>query len=431
MKIIKRKPLVLLASLLLVAAIIHVETASSQTIARLYLDPAIAFAASGESFEVNVTVASVNYLYDWQVNMSFDSNVLRFVNVTEGDFLADQPEGTFGSKRVEDDWAVFGWTTLGEFEGRSGSGWVATVEFEVLAEGESLLKFEGLGTATFLEAQTSPNPPPVWRDIEFTAQDGLFMNTLAPPVADFTYSPEFPGIGQVVTFDASTSSVGTGLEIVEYYWDFNDGTNTTVTTPTIEHTYTTGGTYTVSLTVIDNATASSLVQLLFDTTDMPRVWYDLYATKEKTLDITQPHNVAVTGVTTSSQDVTVGETVSISVTVLNKGTETEGFAVTAYYDTNEIDTEQVVGLASGEEETLVFDWDTSGVAEGDYQIKAVASTVEGEVTVNDNEFIDGTVTVNAASDQIPLLLVGGVIGIAIVAAVILVFFMRRRGSSPA
>jgi len=426
----RRKLLILFAAVLLVASQrVHVNTVSSEATALLYMNPEIVYKTSGETFEVNMTVASVDYLYDWQINISFDSDVLRFVNVTEGDFLDDQPAGTYGTKRVEESWALFGWTTLGEFAGRSGSGTLATVEFEVLAEGESLLKFERLGTGTFLESQTSPNPPPVWEDIEFTAQDSLFLNTMAPPEPDFTYSPEFPGIDQLITFDASPSSVAAGLEILEYYWDFDDGTNATVTTSTVEHTYVAGGTYAVSLTVIDNATASDLVESLFNTTYLPRTWYDLYATKTEILEIAHPHNVAVVSITTSKQEVTIGETISISVIASNRGTETESFDVTAYYDGNEIDTKQVTDLDSGDEETLVFDWDTTGVAEGNYQISAVASTVEGEVNVDDNDFLDGTVTVNAAPEQVPIQLIGGIIGIIAVSAVVLVFFMRRRSSS--
>lgn len=49
--------------------------------------------------------------------------------------------------------------------------------------------------------------------------------------------------------------------------------------------------------------------------------------------------------------------------------------------------------APSEERTLTFTWDTSRVSEGVYIIKAVAATVPEETDVEDNTFIDDTVTV--------------------------------------
>jgi len=41
----------------------------------------------------------------------------------------------------------------------------------------------------------------------------------------------------------------------------------------------------------------------------------------------------------------------------------------------------------------VFDWDTENVPTGTYSIKAVASTLPDEINTQDNEYIDGTVTI--------------------------------------
>jgi PKD repeat protein len=56
------------------------------------------------------------------------------------------------------------------------------------------------------------------------------------------------------TFDATASSDNIG--IVEYHWDFGDGT--TETGATCTHRYTTAGSYTVTLTVIDAAEQSDV-----------------------------------------------------------------------------------------------------------------------------------------------------------------------------
>lgn len=83
-----------------------------------------------------------------------------------------------------------------------------------------------------------------------------------PPVVSFTYSPENPVVGQDVTFDASESHDPDG-SIVSYEWDFGDGSKETTTSPTIQHSYSSAGTYTVTLTVTDNGglTHSTSVQV--------------------------------------------------------------------------------------------------------------------------------------------------------------------------
>lgn len=437
MNLKQRKLLVVFSSILLASILVNIRPVYSATTG-LYVDPAIITKATGESLKVNISVTAAEYLYAWQANVSYNPAVLQCVNVTKGELLATQPDGTYGAKSIKNEkgWALFGWSTLGEYMGVGGSGTLATMEFEVIATGESLIKFETeaynisghITVPTYLQAQASPNPPPNFYDIIFTTENGFFTNTLTPPVASFTYSPDYPAINEAITFNASASTAASPLEIVEYYWDFGDGENTTVATPTVEHTYTIGGAFTVSLTVIDNATASELVESTFNTTEMPWIWYELYSTYTEVIEFVFPHDIAVTNVTPSKTEAAAGETISISVTVLNKGSETETFDVTAYYGTTEIDTKNVADLSHGEEETLTFDWATSGVAEGEYQLKAYAHPVDGETSVEDNEFLDGTVTITSSAGEFPIMyaIIGGIAVVAVLA--ILVFYMRRKST---
>jgi PKD repeat protein len=72
------------------------------------------------------------------------------------------------------------------------------------------------------------------------------------PIADFTWSPYYPQRGETVTFDALASTPDGGT-IVNYVWDFGDGTpiveeNDPITT----HAYTATGDYMVTLNVTDS-----------------------------------------------------------------------------------------------------------------------------------------------------------------------------------
>jgi len=81
--------------------------------------------------------------------------------------------------------------------------------------------------------------------------DGFFSNWLegVPPVASFTWTPITPEVGDVVTFDASTSYDPDGT-IVGYYWEFGNGD--TSIDMVANTTYNTIGLYTARLTVTDN-----------------------------------------------------------------------------------------------------------------------------------------------------------------------------------
>lgn len=123
--------------------IVNIQTVSAES-TRLYIDPPVVYALPSESFTVDIKVADVVYLHTWQVNMTFNATVLQFVNVTEGDFLKKGGKETVGFSRldkVDEGWAVFSWSIVGMYS-ESGSGTLATVEFKVLAEGESELKLQ-------------------------------------------------------------------------------------------------------------------------------------------------------------------------------------------------------------------------------------------------------------------------------------------------
>lgn len=142
---------------------------------KVYVDPASILDPTltpGSSFSVSVMVSDVEAefgCYSWQVFMSFDSGVLECVNVTEGDFLKDQPEGTISYVNIKEDYALFGWSTKGKYLGVNGSGTLATVEFQVVGIGESVLNITSQYTY-LLELRPPPVPPgedPL-REIPFT-----------------------------------------------------------------------------------------------------------------------------------------------------------------------------------------------------------------------------------------------------------------------
>jgi PKD repeat protein len=78
----------------------------------------------------------------------------------------------------------------------------------------------------------------------------------APTTAAFVFSPTQPLVGDVVFFDASQSEAAPGHTLVQFNWQFGDGTTASGRTTT--HAFTKAGTYNVTLTVVDEAGQSKV-----------------------------------------------------------------------------------------------------------------------------------------------------------------------------
>ena len=74
-----------------------------------------------------------------------------------------------------------------------------------------------------------------------------------PPTATFTVTPLSPVVNTQATFNASGSTVGVGATITNYAWSFGDGSPTVSSnSATATKTYTTAGSYLVTLTITDS-----------------------------------------------------------------------------------------------------------------------------------------------------------------------------------
>jgi hypothetical protein len=104
--------------------------------------------------------------------------------------------------------------------------------------------------------------------LNVTDSEALWCTTSKPitiglgygPTANFTWAPETGMLNQSITFDASNSRPGDYSTLVNYMWNFSDGTGIfNVSTPQTTHIFAQPGNYTVMLAVLDsvNRTAST------------------------------------------------------------------------------------------------------------------------------------------------------------------------------
>jgi PKD repeat protein len=102
-----------------------------------------------------------------------------------------------------------------------------------------------------------------------------------PPTAVFVISPRAANVGQNIIFDASNSSDKDG-KIVRYHWDFDDTTEDLGVS--VEHSFSQGGNYTVTLTVTDNEGKKDRANMTVRINQYPKARIDLPGTDLKVLE---------------------------------------------------------------------------------------------------------------------------------------------------
>ncbi len=89
------------------------------------------------------------------------------------------------------------------------------------------------------------------RGLSNTVTQTVTVAGVASPTANFTLSPDAPGVNQQVFVDANASKAAPGRTITRYDWNFGDGGFGSGVTES--HRFTRAGAFTVSLTVTDSA----------------------------------------------------------------------------------------------------------------------------------------------------------------------------------
>ena len=114
-------------------------------------------------------------------------------------------------------------------------------------------------------------------------------------------------------------------------------------------------------------------------------------------------DISLINIATSQNWVYQGWPLQINITLKNKGTINETFQLTLYYNESLIDTINVTDLAPDEERTLISIWNTTGVPEGNYTIRAEAEILPHEINPEDNSIASDPVWVMTKIHDIALI----------------------------
>ena len=372
------------------ASLIHIFTVMG-SLATVSIQPYITKVwGTDEVFTVNITVTDVTNLYGWEIKLYYDSSILNGTSVSEGSFLKGTGE-TFFNYTIDDNYdathgriKVFN-TLLGEIPGASGTGVLCIVTFETRDLGISALDLEDT-----LLADLNSNLMP-----HTTAGGAVQVVRAVHDVAirNVSASLNVAVNGQIVEIYVTATNLGNKTETFQVTTYFNETAISEQTvdglSPQVDIALTflwNTAPITPNATCIIKAEASQVQE----ETNLEN---NVFVYGAVTI-VQGKHDVAVIDVRPSSDKVYEGEVLNIYVTVANKGNYTETFNVTVYRDDIPVGVQTVENLTYGRVSELIFPWDTEGVGSNKtYGIKAVASTVEGETSFEDNILTDGNVTV--------------------------------------
>jgi hypothetical protein len=341
------------------------------------------------TFTVDIVVSDVANLYGWQFTLYYDSSLLNGTAITEGSFLKGVGNTYFVSSLNDDYDATHGIMTaacslLGNVPGTAGSGTLATIAFTSKAFGNCLLTFSKTKLG-------DPHSLDIAHDVLSGAVEIL------PPIHDVAVRSVALARSQV----AEGRSVNVSVVVA------NKGNATEDFGVNLYANDTLIG----SLNVV-NLIAGAQRSLIFTWNTTGLLINSTYGVKAEAtavvgetnlgdnaltdgfLHITEKqHDVAIKRVTPQYTTTYEGREVNITVVATNKGDYSETFDVSLFYDNTAISTQHIANLSYGQDHTLKFVWDTTGVPSNmNYSIKATASQVSGETNVEDNTYVDGTIT---------------------------------------
>jgi len=396
----------------------------------------------GEVFKINVTVQEVIDLGGVEFKLGYNTSVLTATQIDYGGIYGDSYYLWISSINDAEGWLHYSISRYFGEPSFNGSAVIATITFEVTQSGSTVLDLY----ETKLGNSVVPPAP-----IIHTAIDGFFFNEPFDDIAvtDVIRSPAKAKSGEIVTVNVTVANEGNYSETfsVTVYADIEPYDY--VRDPAgllVDVTVAVGDEIIVGTKAVNNLVsgATTTVSFSWNTTDVQEGNYTMSAKSLLSDDDTRNnlfigavveieppallHDVAVTNVTVSRAEVTVGGSVTITVSVKNKGNFSETFDVSAYYGNTLISTKTSIALANGTDTTLTFTWDTTNVSEGTYTIKAQVPPVVGEREANkaDNTYIDGTVTVQGTAGPNMIIYVAAGIVIIIVAAAIVLYFVKFR-----
>lgn len=115
------------------------------------------------------------------------------------------------------------------------------------------------------------------------------------------------------------------------------------------------------------------------------------------LEIIWGHDVAVLTIAPTKSIVGQGYACKVNLTILNRGGYSETFDVTLYMNGTQVQSQSVT-LTSENSAALPLVWNTTAFAKGNYNVSSFVGPVFGEVELDDNLLMNGSIYVGLVGD---------------------------------
>ncbi len=264
-----------------ISTLLPLSTVHAQQQPTVSLDPSTITATQlNQVFTLNISVANIQNLWGWSVNVTWDSRFVSLQGKKEGNFLSGQmltaflPTGVFNFtdpyrnsntyQGIQLSCSGMSSTDGVMQDSVSGSGVLATLTFQVVSQTQSTpitLTVENLLGPVKVPTEghdtTGTNPSITLVSISSTTSVSLIIP--GPPTANAGTDLTVPAGTQAV-FNAS-QSVSSGNNTA-YAWTFVDGIPQNLTGMITNYTFNNPGNYTVTLTVTDSLGSSNCTKLV-------------------------------------------------------------------------------------------------------------------------------------------------------------------------
>lgn len=246
------------------------------------------------------------------------------------------------------------------------------------------------------------------------------------PSAFFVYSPLNPQIGDLIAFDAASSTDPDG-QIISCQWDFGDNATSSVSTATTTHTYSQAGNYSVNLIIFDNQNASSTATSTIISIDSPAsqlsetnhiVISEIYPDKtDNNFDFVELYNPTNSSVTLGDYSLKILKEEAASTTSLASFSTSNTIAAKSFFliglgsynsTSTRADTSRTSNLLTTKTATIILYDNNNSVDEFNYNPANIANgqsierkSFSGGVCVsaqNDNEFLGNGCDTDSAAD---------------------------------
>ena len=348
----------------------------------------------GENFTIEVKISNVTELQGLDIQLNWNTSILNYTSHLVKIPVEDYPDGVLHEPAIEladqvNEAAGTYWTAFTTLGGPSfnGSGTVFEITFTVVGFGECILDIFNSDLANY---QGKP--------ISHRVEDGYFSNVFYDVIiTNVVPSSAAAFIGDIIEITVVVLNNGTArnenFNVTTYFDDeVIDTIAVSMLPPSEEETLTfywnTTGIIPGNYTITANATTVP---------GESHVENNEFTDGVVTLAIQPIHDVAVTALSPLKTLVFSGYCFHVNATLENQGLFAETFNVTVCANLTLIG-ELQVALNPGDNQTLVFPWNSEGTPYGMYIITATADQVSGENDTGDNTLIYVSVNVMHLGD---------------------------------